>query len=113
MTFNPDVQPELPAYLADLAAQIAINSPEVAQALGFKPGAGLAGMPGVKTALNESQCERSHHLCVGPTFLLPDQGRALWAIVDLTDGRLVGPAGPRPGRVMRNLSPSKACKMPW
>ena len=90
VTFNPDVQPELPGYLADLAAQIAINSPEVAEALGFKPGAGLAGMPGVKTALNDSQCERSHHLCVGPTFLLHDQGRALWAIVDLTEGRLVG-----------------------
>ena len=90
VTYNPDVQPELPGYLADLAAQIAINSPEVAQALGFKPGAGLAGMPGVKTALNDSQCERSHHLCVGPTFLLHDQGRALWAIVDLTEGRLVG-----------------------
>lgn len=88
--FYPDMQPELPGYLADLAVQIAINSPEVAEALGFKPGAGLAGMPGVKTALNNSQCERSHHLCVGPTFLLRDQGRALWAIVDLTEGRLVG-----------------------
>lgn len=90
VTFNPDVQPELPPYLADLAAQIAINSPEVQQELGFKPGAGLAGMPGVKTALNNSQCERSRHLCVGPTFLLRDQGKALWAIVDLTEGRLVG-----------------------
>jgi hypothetical protein len=90
VTYNPDVQPELPPYLADLAAQIAINSPEVAEELGFKPGAGLAGMPGVKTALNNSQCERSRRLCVGPTFLLRDQGRALWAIVDLTEGRLVG-----------------------
>lgn len=90
VTYNPEAQPELPGYLADLAVQIAINSPEVAAALGFKPSAGLAGMPGVKTALNESQCERSHHLCVGPTFLLHDQARALWAIVDLTEGRLVG-----------------------
>ncbi|MER2600055.1 MAG: hypothetical protein ABTQ73_11090 [Caldilineales bacterium] len=88
ITFNPDVQPELPPYLADLAVQIAIHSPEVADALGFKPGAGLAGMPGVKTALNNSQCERSHHLCVGPTFRVDD--RFLWAIVDLTEGRLVG-----------------------
>jgi hypothetical protein len=90
ITYNPDVQPELPPYLAALAAQIAINSPEVAAELGFKPGAGLAGMPGVKTALNNSQCERSRHLCVGPTFLLREQGKALWAIVDLTEGRLVG-----------------------
>lgn len=90
MAFYPDTQPELPSYLGDLAVQIAINSPEVAEELGFKPGAGLAGMPSVKTALNNSQCERSRHLCVGPTFLMHDQGRALWAIVDLTEGRLVG-----------------------
>lgn len=90
IAFYPDTQPELPSYLGDLAVQIAINSPEVAEELGFKPGAGLAGMPSVKTALNNSQCERSRHLCVGPTFLLHDQGKALWAIVDLTEGRLVG-----------------------
>jgi hypothetical protein len=47
-------------------------------------------MANVKTALNGSQCERSHHLCVAPTFLRPAEGRALWAIVDLTDGKLVG-----------------------
>ena len=90
MTFNPNAQPELPAYLGELAAQIAVNSPEVVEELGFKPGVGLAGMPNVKTALNNSQCERSHHLCVGPTFVNHDDGRALWAIVDLTEGRLVG-----------------------
>lgn len=88
VTYSPDTQPEIPAYLADLAAKIAISSPEVAQALGFQPGIDQAGMPNVKTALNGSQCERSHHLCVAPTFMV--KGRALWAIVDLTDGRLVG-----------------------
>jgi hypothetical protein len=45
-------------------------------------------MPNVKTALNDTQCERSRHLCVAPTFIVGD--RALWAIVDLTDERLVG-----------------------
>jgi hypothetical protein len=90
VAYNPDTQPEIPAYLADLASQIAIHSSEVADALGFKPGVGLAGMPNVKTALNGSACERSHHLCVAPTFLQLDKGKALWAIVDLTDGRLVG-----------------------
>jgi len=90
VTYHPQTQPELPPYLGHLAEQIAIQSPEVAAELGFKPGVGLAGMPNVKTALNDSQCERSRHLCVGPTFLLHDQGRALWAIVDLTEGRLVG-----------------------
>lgn len=85
---RPDTQPELPAALGDLAAEIASRSPEVAAALGAAPGADDAGMPNVKTALNRSRCERSRHLCVAPTFVQGD--RALWAIVDLTDGRLVG-----------------------
>lgn len=88
--YYPETQPELPPYLGELAAQIAVHSPEVAEQLGFRPGVDRAGMPSVKTALNNSQCERSRHLCVGPTFILPGQGRALWAIVDLTEGRLVG-----------------------
>jgi len=84
----PDTQPEIPPHLAELAAEIAAAAPEVAAALGGAPRAGDAGMPGVKTALNGSRCERSRHLCVAPTFVRGD--RALWAIVDLTDGRLVG-----------------------
>lgn len=88
VSYFPNTQPEVPAYLGDLAAQIAVNSPEVAAALGFEPGRDQAGMPGVKTALNDTLCERSHHLCVAPTFIVGD--RALWAIVDLTDERLVG-----------------------
>ncbi|MCB0216841.1 MAG: hypothetical protein KDH92_09415 [Chloroflexi bacterium] len=88
LTVHPAAQPELPPELAELAARIAVTAPEVQAALGYVPGEGEAGMPGVKTALNESECERSRHLCVAPTFQLG--GRALWAIVDLTDGRLVG-----------------------
>ncbi len=85
---RPDTQPEIPDTLADLAAEIAIRSPEVIEALGEAPAQADAGMPNVKTALNGSRCERSRHLCVAPTFIQGD--RALWAIVDLTDGRLVG-----------------------
>jgi hypothetical protein len=88
VTYFPNTQPEVPAYLGDLAARIAVNSPEVAAALGFEPGRDQASMPGVKTALNDTLCERSRHLCVAPTFIVGD--RALWAIVDLTDERLVG-----------------------
>lgn len=83
-----NTQPEVPPQLADLAAQIASRAPEVKAALGLAPDAETAGMPNVKTALNGSRCERSRHLCVAPTFMQGD--RALWAIVDLTDGRLVG-----------------------
>jgi hypothetical protein len=88
VTQLPDMQPDIPEPLVKLATQIAVNAPEVAQALGFKPGEGDALMATTKTALNGTRCERSRHLCVAPTFVQGD--RALWAIVDLTENRLVG-----------------------
>lgn len=81
-------QPDLNPYLTNLATQIAIHSPEVVQALGYKPTEKEALMAATKTALNRTKCERSMHLCVAPTFIKGD--KALWAIVDLTDNRLVG-----------------------
>ncbi len=81
-------QPPIPAFLQKLAIDIATSSPEVQSALGFKPGEKDALMAGTQTALNRSRCERSRHLCVAPTFIKND--KALWAIVDLTDHRLVG-----------------------
>ncbi|MFY7880540.1 MAG: hypothetical protein ACOVP6_10750 [Lacibacter sp.] len=81
-------QPDLPQSLIDLATQIAIASPEVCSALGYKPGEKDALMASTKTALNRTRCERSRHLCVAPTFIKGE--KALWAIVDLTDYRLVG-----------------------
>lgn len=84
----PDMQPDIPSSLIQLAEQIAINAPEVEKALGYKPTKQKPVMSSTKTALNRTKCERSQHLCVAPTFI---QGnRALWAIVDLTDNRLVG-----------------------
>ena len=84
----PGMQPDVPPHLVALAGQIAAGAPEVAEALGARPSPSEATMAGSKTALNETRCERSRHLCVAPTFLRGD--RALWAIVDLTDGLLVG-----------------------
>jgi hypothetical protein len=81
-------QPDLSPSLAKLATHIAIQSSAVREALGYAPGAEDALMAATKTALNHSRCERSQHLCVAPTFL--KDGKALWAIVDLTDLRLVG-----------------------
>ncbi len=83
-----NTQPDISPRLTELAVQIAINAPEVQAALGLQPGADAATMPNTKTSLNGSRCERSHHLCVAPTFLV--DGRALFAIVDLTDERVVG-----------------------
>lgn len=81
-------QPDLPPYLTKRAVEIATSAPEVIEALGFNPAPDDPTMPNIKTALNQTACERSRHLCVAPTFLIND--RALWAIVDLTDERVVG-----------------------
>ena len=83
-------QAELNKRLTDLAINIAINSPEVIQALGINPNEKEATMSNVKTAMNGTKCERSKHLCVAPTFLNHVNKRALWAVVDLTDWKLVG-----------------------
>ncbi len=87
-----DGQAELNKRLTDLAISIAINSPEVIEALGINPNEKEATMSNVKTAMNGTKCERSKHLCVAPTFLNHINKRALWAIVDLTDWKLVGVA---------------------
>jgi hypothetical protein len=84
----PQTQPDLNPQLTELATQIAVNSPDVIKALGYKPGEKEALMAATKTSLNHTKCERSMHLCVAPTFIKND--KALWAIVDLTDLRLVG-----------------------
>jgi hypothetical protein len=84
----PQTQPDLNPSLTNLAVQIAVNSPDVIKALGFKPEEKDALMAATKTSLNRTKCERSMHLCVAPTFIKDD--KALWAIVDLTDHRVVG-----------------------
>ncbi len=86
--FLSKMQPDIPEYLKKLAINIAVESKEVQNALGIKPSEKDALMASTKTALNRSRCERSRHLCVAPTFIKND--KALWAIVDLTDSRLVG-----------------------
>jgi hypothetical protein len=82
------VQPEVPPYLAERAIEIASTSPEVAEALGFDPSEVDPLYYNVKTSLKNTACEISGHLCVAPTYIVEDRG--LWAIVDLTDDRLVG-----------------------
>ena len=88
-TFTQEqTQPDIPQHLKNLAIKIAINSPEVQEAYGLKPSEKDALMASTKTSLNRTRCERSRHLCVAPTFV--KDGKALWAIVDLTDHKLVG-----------------------
>ncbi|MGG9972814.1 hypothetical protein ACQ33O_13560 [Ferruginibacter sp. SUN002] len=105
-------QPDLSPYLRDIAVKIAISSSEVETALGIKPEEKDALMASTKTALNRSRCERSRHLCVAPTFV--KEGKALWAIVDLTNHKLVGvrwtnvgTTGPAPTITERRLQDDK------
>lgn len=81
-------QADISANLKQLAIKIAIESEVVQNALGVKPSEKDALMASTLTALNRTRCERSRHLCVAPTFVKGE--KALWAIVDLTDHRLVG-----------------------
>ena len=104
----PHTQPDLNSQLRNLALQIAASSAEVMKALGYQPEQKDAIMAATKTALNRTKCERSMHLCVAPTFVKGD--KALWAIVDLTDQRVVGVrwtnvenAGPSPRISERKL----------
>ena len=85
---HSNAQPDLNKDLVNIAKKIANTSPEVKAALGEKIKLPDPVMAPIKTALKNSRCERSHHLCVAPTYLVKD--KALWAIVDLTEGRLVG-----------------------
>lgn len=85
-----NMQPEIPKHLEELAIQIARETPQVKKQLGFQPGFANFVMAGTKTALNRTRCERSQHLCVSPTFV--HDNKALWTIVDLEEGRVVGTA---------------------
>jgi len=93
----PESQPDLSARLEALAVSIAKHEPavryEVDRYLKFKGADStqeeiLPLMVSTKSALKNSLCERSKHLCVAPTYVLGDQ--ALWVIVDLTDMKVVG-----------------------
>lgn len=111
--FLSQTQPDIPLYLRNLAVKIAVESPEVQKAMGIKPDEKAALMASTLTSLNRSRCERSRHLCVAPTFVKGE--KALWAIVDLTDMRLVGirwthvgPVGkPQPMLTERRLQDDK------
>lgn len=81
-------QPDIPPSLLRTAIAIATNSDEVKEALGYVPIEGNAQMASTKTSLNKTNCERSRHLCVAPTFVKDD--KALWVIVDLTDLTVAG-----------------------
>ncbi|MCA9933639.1 MAG: PKD domain-containing protein [Ardenticatenaceae bacterium] len=81
--YMPNTHPGINRRLADLATRIAINHPDVIEALGFRPTE--VSMAPVDGGLVDSACLT--HLCVAPTFEVGE--RNLWAIVDLTDEKLL------------------------
>jgi hypothetical protein len=81
-------QPEIPPHLKDLANLISSKDPKITEFVGFQLDGDKSLMANTKTALNKSVCERSQHMCVSPTYVMPYK-MALWAIVDLTDLNLV------------------------
>lgn len=97
LVVQKNFQPDIPAHLQTIAVKLAVNNPAVQKELGLKPEDKEAMMANTKTSLKNSKCERSNHLCVAPTFMKDD--RALWAIVDLTDYKVVGVKWTKVGRL--------------
>ena len=90
-------QPELSERLKQLSVAIARHEPAVRlelsrylQFLGEEDKAKdvLPLMIDTKSALKDTLCERSKHLCVAPTYVMGN--KAMWVIVDLTDMKVVG-----------------------
>lgn len=92
-----ETQPELSERLSTLAVDIAKFEPavqlEVTRYLNFigdkTPSKDIHPvMVDTKSALRDTLCERSKHLCVAPTYVLGEM--AMWVIVDLTDMKVAG-----------------------
>ena len=84
-----DMQPDISLRLKRIAQAIALHAPEIKKELKGSPKYRDMSMANVRGSLNNSPCENSKHLCVAPTFSYHDRDEALWAIVDLTDLKLV------------------------
>lgn len=82
--YQPGVHPGINKRLNDVALDIALNHPDVIEALGFQPEA--VDMAPVDADMVDTACDGGH-LCAGPTFDMGD--RILWAIIDLTTEELV------------------------
>ena len=84
-----NMQPDISQRLRRIAQAIALNAPEVKDELGESPSRKDISMANVRGALQESPCENSAHLCVAPTFSDHKKEQALWAVIDLTELKLV------------------------
>ncbi len=83
------MQPDISKRLRNIAKVIALNAPQIKRELGRTPSLKDMSMANVRGSLNNSPCENENHLCVAPTFSYHNKEEALWAIVDLSDLKLV------------------------
>ncbi|HSH02620.1 MAG TPA: PKD domain-containing protein [Anaerolineae bacterium] len=83
--YQPGMHPGINKRLSDVALDIALNHPDVIEALGFQPEE--IDMAPVDSDLVNSSCDGTH-ICAGPTFNLGE--RILWAVIDLTTEELAG-----------------------
>jgi hypothetical protein len=83
------MQTDISYRLTRIAQAIALHAPEIKKELGRTPQKVDISMANVRGSLRESPCENSTHLCVAPTFADHQKEQALWAIVDLTELKLV------------------------
>lgn len=70
--------------LQNMAREIALHTPELAEVLGLEPEVFRT----LNSAVKPASCERSRHLGMAPVF--EHQGRLLWVLVDGTDWKVVG-----------------------
>ncbi len=89
LTHFKGMQSDISQRLKEIAQAIALNAEEVKKELGEALSIKAMSMANVRGSLNNSPCENKEHLCVAPTFSYHDKEEALWAIVDLTDLKLV------------------------
>ncbi|MGE5357284.1 MAG: hypothetical protein ACM3PT_13715 [Deltaproteobacteria bacterium] len=85
-----DAEAEINRRLHDLAIEIALNSEEVLNALKIDGKELSATRSDLEISMNKTKCERSKHLCVGPSFYNRKNNRMVWSIVDMTDWKLRG-----------------------
>ncbi|MBK7809980.1 MAG: hypothetical protein IPI50_01890 [Saprospiraceae bacterium] len=89
LSYFAGFQPDIPPHLGELAKWIASHDTAVMRTLGVSISEqNEPRMANTKTALNNTKCQRSQHLCVAPTYVKGD--KALWAIIDLTDLKVAG-----------------------
>ena len=85
-----DAEAEINKRLNDLAVEIALNSTEVQEALKINGEELSATKADLEISMNKTKCERSKHLCVGPSFYNKKNKRMVWSIVDMTEWKLKG-----------------------